>query len=65
VIELQIEDLYITVRALNSIRKVGITTTDELFSLDEKQMRLLKFGNKTINEILNYERTDRRINTAV
>ena len=54
----KIEELYLSVRALNSIRKAGIKTTEELFSLDEEQMRLLNFGKKTINEILNYERTN-------
>lgn len=54
-IEFQIEDLDISVRALNSIKQAGIKTTDELFNLDERQMRLLNFSSRTINEILNYE----------
>lgn len=51
-----IEDLDISVRALNSVRQAGIKTTDELFSLDERQMSLLNFSKRTIIEILNYGR---------
>jgi DNA-directed RNA polymerase alpha subunit len=60
-----IEDLDISVRTLNSVRQAGIKTTDELFSLDERQMRLLNFSKRTIIEILNYERKNRKSYTAV
>jgi DNA-directed RNA polymerase alpha subunit len=51
-----IEDLDISVRTLNSIKRAGIKTTEELFSLDERQMTLLNFSKRTIIEILNYEK---------
>ena len=57
----KIEDLYLSVRALNCIKRAGIKTTDELFSLDEEQMRLLNFGKKTINEILNYVESNNKL----
>jgi DNA-directed RNA polymerase subunit alpha len=47
-----INDLDLSVRALNCLKQAEITTVEEFSKLTIEEMRFYKFSNKTIIEIM-------------